>query len=237
MPREIKIFTDGASSGNPGPGGWGAIVASHSKVKEIGGGEDKTTNNRMELKAVIEALKVVNEVNSDHKVTIYSDSSYVINGSTSWLKGWKRNNWQTKQKSEVLNKDLWMEIDPLLEKIDCSFISVEGHVGIPANERADKIATSFSQDENIELFDGDLSDYEVNLEDLGSDSELKETKNRSKMKAYSYLSLVDGVLEKHKTWGDCEDRVKGKSDAKFRKAISEEDEKAILEEWGIKEEN
>lgn len=232
--KHIKVFTDGASSGNPGPGGWGSIVATNSKVFELGGGEDRTTNNRMELKAVIESLKFIHKEDLKEKIAVYSDSAYVVKGATSWISGWKKNNWQTKQKTEVLNKDLWEELSDVLEKVDCNFFSLEGHVGIPANERADEIAVAFSKKQEIKLYSGSLSDYEVNLDETSPNGSQKQNKDRSKMKAYSYLSLVDGELEKHKTWQGCEERVKGKVGARFRKAISPEDELSIIKSWGLK---
>lgn len=230
--KEIRVFTDGASSGNPGPGGWGAIVATHSRVKELGNGEEKTTNNRMELLAVIEALSFINKNDLDDTAVIHSDSKYVINGATKWIINWKKNDWKSAQKKDVLNKDLWERLDDLLSKVECKWQLLQGHSGIPGNERTDKIATSFSKKEKIELFDGPLSHYEVDLNKTKAEPGARKSNDRSKAKAYSYLSLVNGVVVKHSTWKDCEERVKGKKDVKFRKSISPEDEADILKQWG-----
>ena len=137
----IVIFTDGASKGNPGPGGWGAIVANGARVYELGGGETNTTNNRMELKAVLEALKKVATLPAQG-IDMYVDSKYVIQGATEWGSGWRRNGWITSTKKSVLNRDLW---EPLLDVIDAvsgkiSWHNVGGHIGIPGNERVDEIA-------------------------------------------------------------------------------------------------
>lgn len=231
MNSEIKIFTDGSSLGNPGPGGWGSVVWYGDNIKELGGKENPTTNNRMELKAVIESIIFVKKMNLP--MIIYSDSKYVIQGATAWIKNWKRNNWQTKQKSEVLNKDLWQKLDQALENTNIKWFQLEGHVGVLGNERADEIATTFAGGKDPELFDGTYSLYKRDLSNLRSVSGVKEKKDRSKLKAFSYLSLVDGELRKHSTWGDCEKRVRGKTGVRFKKAISLEDEKEIIREWGV----
>ena len=135
----IKIYTDGACSGNPGPGGWGVFIENSGKVTELSGRDENTTNNRMELKAVIEALKFFT-INS--KLTIHTDSKYVMDGASRWIINWKKNNWKTAQKKDVKNKDLWIELDNLLNYHDVSWVWVKGHDGIYGNERADYLATS-----------------------------------------------------------------------------------------------
>ena len=135
----IKIYTDGACSGNPGPGGWGVFIENSGNVTELSGRDENTTNNRMELKAVIEALKFFT-INS--KLTIHTDSKYVMDGASRWIINWKKNNWKTAQKKDVKNKDLWIEIDNLLNYHDVSWVWVKGHDGIYGNERADYLATS-----------------------------------------------------------------------------------------------
>lgn len=226
--NESIIFTDGASRGNPGPGGWGAVIVEGSDVKEIGGREDDTTNNRMEMTAVSEALKI-----SGDNVVIYTDSQYVANGITSWIKGWKAKGWKTAGKTDVLNKDLWEKIDKRKEGKQIEMKVIGGHVGIPGNERCDEIATLFADEKDVELFDGKLSDYKVDILNFDKNEVAKSKKDRSNMKAYSYLSLVDGVFKKHETWSECETRVKGKSGVLYRKAVSEEDEAEIKKEWGV----
>ena len=135
----IKIYTDGACSGNPGPGGWGVFIENSGNVTELSGRDENTTNNRMELKAVIEALKFF-IINS--KLTIHTDSKYVMDGASRWIINWKKNNWKTAQKKDVKNKDLWIELDNLLNYHDVSWVWVKGHDGIYGNERADYLATS-----------------------------------------------------------------------------------------------
>ena len=135
----IKIYTDGACSGNPGPGGWGVFIENSGNVIELSGREENTTNNRMELKAVIEALKFFT---TNSKLTIHTDSKYVMDGASRWIINWKKNNWKTAQKKDVKNKDLWIELDNLLNYHDVSWVWVKGHDGIYGNERADYLATS-----------------------------------------------------------------------------------------------
>ena len=138
----IKIYTDGACSGNPGPGGWGVFIENSGSVTELSGRDENTTNNRMELKAVIEALKFFT-INS--KLTIHTDSKYVMDGASRWIINWKKNNWKTAQKKDVKNKDLWIELDNLLNCHDVNWVWVKGHDGIYGNERADYLATSVIQ--------------------------------------------------------------------------------------------
>lgn len=233
----ITIFTDGASRGNPGPGGWGAVVVvGNDRVKELGGGEKHTTNNRMELTALAEALEYSKKLGLNLPIHIFTDSSYASNGATTWIHGWKKNNFQTRDKKDVLNRDLWERLDPLVTNDDeIHWHVVPGHSGIHGNERCDEIATSFADGNGLILFDGPLAEYAItDILDISRDEFKKEKKDRSKMKAYSYLSLVDGKAMRHESWADCKERVDGKSGVKFRKSVSPEDEKQILEEWGAK---
>lgn len=133
----IIIYTDGACSGNPGPGGWGALIIDKEEETELCGGEDNTTNNRMELMAAIEALRATNEVN---EVILYTDSQYVKNGINTWIHGWKKNGWKTAARKPVKNQDLWQSLDEEIvgRKIDWRW--VKGHDGDPGNERADALA-------------------------------------------------------------------------------------------------
>ncbi len=137
MTKKVEIFTDGACSGNPGPGGWGAILRYKGVDKEISGGKKDTTNNQMEMKAVIEAL---NSLTSACDVIVYSDSKYVIDGSTKWLSGWKAKGWKNSAKQAVKNKGLWIELDEAIQKHNVSWQWVKGHSGHPENERADQLA-------------------------------------------------------------------------------------------------
>lgn len=238
----ITIFTDGSSRGNPGPGGWAAIIRTEKDVFELGGREDHTTNNRMELMAAIEALAcVVSKKLAGGPVLVQSDSKYVIQGITSWVFGWKRNGWITAGKKEVGNRDLWEKLSALTTSVSgqvgaIEWKYVEGHAGHPGNERCDEIATSCADKNPVDLYVGARDRYPIDLDAApaaGAKAARAKKKSSSSIKAYSYLSLVDGVLEIHKTWSECEARVKGVRGAKFKKSGSESDEKSIIQEWGI----
>jgi len=139
MTNHIEIYTDGACSGNPGPGGWGVLMRYNGHEKEMLGGEEETTNNRMEMMAVIEALGALKKPSN---VKLYTDSKYVMQGITEWLEGWKARGWKTASKKPVKNKDLWERIDEQVQKHNVEFIWVKGHAGHPENERADELARS-----------------------------------------------------------------------------------------------
>jgi len=134
---DVTIYTDGACSGNPGPGGWGAILVHGKTRKELSGGETETTNNRMELQAAIEALKALKR---PCKVAVYTDSVYVRDGITKWIKGWQRNGWRTAAKKPVKNAELWQALQAALQPHDIDWHWVKGHAGHPENERADELA-------------------------------------------------------------------------------------------------
>ena len=134
----IKICTDGACKGNPGIGGWGALLVHNEQSIEIFDGELETTNNRMELKAVIEALNHATSMNDD--VQIYTDSSYVQKGIQEWILNWKKNGWRSSNKKPVKNQDLWQELDTLNSSLKVEWFWVKGHAGHPGNERADFLA-------------------------------------------------------------------------------------------------
>ena len=137
MSARVQVWTDGACSGNPGPGGWGAILRLGETTKELSGGEKLTTNNRMELLAAIRALEALTRPCA---VDIHTDSQYVRGGVTSWLKGWKKNGWKTSDKKSVKNQDLWEELDKLIATHDVAWHWVKGHAGNVDNERADELA-------------------------------------------------------------------------------------------------
>jgi ribonuclease HI len=223
----ITIFTDGAARGNPGPGGWGAIVVGEDTAIEIGGREEHTTNNRMELMAVISALE---SIPREREITIYTDSAYVLNGSTRWIFNWRRNNWITTQKEEVLNRDLWERMFETITHKIIDWQLLKGHSGVPANERCDVIATSFADNNQIILYNGSRERYGVSLS-TGATKESKKTKSRSK--AHSYVSEVGGVVEVHKTWEECKARVHGVPKARFKKSTSPSEEQEIIREFKI----
>jgi ribonuclease HI len=137
MTPKVTIYTDGACKGNPGPGGWGAILFYGDKKKEICGGEAGTTNNRMELMAAIQALELLNR---PCKVELHTDSQYVMKGIQEWIRGWKARGWKTADKSPVKNDDLWKRLDAARERHDVDWRWVKGHAGHPLNERADALA-------------------------------------------------------------------------------------------------
>ncbi|HEX8994208.1 MAG TPA: ribonuclease HI [Candidatus Paceibacterota bacterium] len=233
----IIIFADGASKGNPGPGGWGTIVSWDGQVEELGGGEKHTTNNRMEMTAAHEALRFAARLPSslDKKVVVHTDSSYVINGITKWVKGWKARGWKTAEKKDVLNRDLWEKLDEAaahFKKTEWRYVS--GHVGIAGNERADEIASDFALGKHVSLYRGKREDYGHDLESIAHDEEKQKVKSgastRSKQKAYSYVSLVEGDVRVHKTWSECEARVAGRK-ARYKKALSAADEAIIISEF------
>jgi len=134
----IIIYTDGACSGNPGPGGWGAILMWGTHRKELSGGEAETTNNRMELTAAIVALDAIK--GSGRRVELHSDSNYMREGITKWIHGWKRNGWRTADRKPVKNAELWQRLDALRQRHEVDWHWVKGHAGHPENERADELA-------------------------------------------------------------------------------------------------
>jgi ribonuclease HI len=226
-------FTDGASSGNPGPGGWGSIISSPmGRIWELGGHHPNTTNNRMELMGTIEALK---EVSKGAEIELFTDSTYVIKGITQWIWGWMKNGWKTGEGKDVVNRDLWeilhREVQRIGKKVKFSY--VPGHAGVPGNERVDEIAVAFSKGYPITLFKGDAKIYDVDLTQTVSAEIKPQSKKKSSSGPVIYLSLIGSKPERHTTWADCERRVKGQSGAKFKKAVSTEEESAILSAWGV----
>ena len=137
MQQNIRIYTDGACRGNPGPGGWGVVMYYGDKAKTLHGGESNSTNNRMELTAVIRALEALKR---PCQVELTTDSKYVIQGITEWIGNWKRRGWKTASKKPVLNVDLWQELDDLVQKHEINWHWVKGHSGHPENEKADMLA-------------------------------------------------------------------------------------------------
>jgi ribonuclease HI len=239
----IVVFTDGSSRGNPGPGGWGAVVIDTlGKVYELGGREDHTTNNRMEIAAALGALAHIESRKLTGEIEINTDSAYLIQGITMWVFGWEKNGWKTKTGDDVLNQDLWKELYAttyrLKHKQPIAWNKVGGHIGLLGNERADLIATNAADKTQQLLYVGPLSQYE---ELIGgsvfsgtADEKVAAKKKKSSSKAgpaYSYVSMLDGKIQTHKTWAECEKRVKGKSGTKFKKAFSKAEEDSLKKEW------
>jgi ribonuclease HI len=220
------IFTDGSSRGNPGPGGWGVIVATADSVSEYGGREDLTTNNRMELMAVIMGFEYTHP---DIPLTVYTDSAYVVSGMTRWVFGWRKNNWKTSAKQDVLNIDLWQRLVNLSTRRTIEWRLLKGHSGVPGNERCDVIATSYADNAPVVLYTGSRSRYGVDL--AVSHVPTLKAKSKNRAKPYSYVSQVGGIIKIHKTWDECLAHVKGVSGALYKKSVSQEDEDSIISEF------
>jgi ribonuclease HI len=235
------VFCDGAAKGNPGPGGWGVVIATADGfVTELGGRAAYTTNNKMELTAAIQALTDLAEVPGS--VAMHTDSTYVIKGISEWIRGWRQRGWKTAAGGDVLNRELWQELDALVSARGTRSIAwhyVRGHSGIPGNERVDAIADGLARGEAITLYQGPLAGYQIAIFDLPDDTTVPKRSKPSagapagKAAAHSYLSLVDGTPMRHGTWAECERRVKGRSGARFKKATSAEDERVILRGWQV----
>jgi ribonuclease HI len=236
--EDIIVFTDGACSGNPGRGGWGTIIVlPEGEVEELGGKAEETTNNRMELMAAIVGLERLAKIPG--KVSVYTDSVYVIKGITQWIWGWRQRGWKNSLGEDVANQDLWEQLSRAVgrraSEDRISWHYVRGHIGVPGNERVDEIAVSFSKGKSVSLYRGPLLRYGIAIHDIPEDTSLPEPKKDipKKIAAYSYVSLVDGIARRHKTWPDCERLVKGRSGAKFKKTTSAENEQEILVSWGV----
>jgi ribonuclease HI len=237
----ITVYTDGASRGNPGRGGWGAsIISSEGKVFELGGHEPETTNNRMEMSAVRGALSFIEERKLMGDMVIYTDSAYVLNGITMWMYGWEKNDWKTKTGEPVLNQDIWKELLVLMFRMKkthgVDFVKVKGHSGIIGNERVDTIATAYADGERIPLFTGSVADYEQLMQ--GSIHEKSAQKPKASVrqsalskKAFAYVSFVNGTFFADKTWDDCKARVAGVSGAKYKKVFSADEVSLVQKEW------
>ena len=238
MSDAIYAYCDGACSGNPGPGGWGAVlILPEGNVRELGGGERPTTNNRMEMMGAIAALRAVGD--RPEPVKLFSDSSYVISGITLWVHGWRRRGWQTMDNQPVLNRDLWEMLMGLTasRRDRLQWVQVKGHAGHELNERCDEIAVGYSKGMRPELYDGPAVGCGYSLLEPGP-AHLRAPggprgPSKPKTKGGYYLSVVGGKLEKHTTWPECQARVHGVSGAKFKKVTSADEEKTVLEQWGV----
>jgi ribonuclease HI len=240
--KSAIIYSDGACSGNPGPGGWGSIVVLGAKVQELGGASPSTTNNRMEMTGVLEALSYCIAHQKEiipKSIQVYTDSVYVIRGITEWIFGWKKRGWKTADNGEVSNREIWIELDQTvqaLKKLDfeLKWSFVKGHAGVPGNERCDVIAVCFSKDNYVDLYEGSVENYHFDVNQLPEERPLPEMKGKGNAdtKVYWYISLVNGVLTKHKTWAECEATVKGRP-AKYKKVSSEEEATAVKKSWGV----
>jgi len=244
---EVVVFTDGAAKGNPGPGGWGAVICvDRAAVRELGASGGHTTNNRMEMTAALQALSWLRGSGASQPlaVSILTDSTYLIRGVTEWMASWKRRGWKTAEGQDVANRDLWENLAEAIAELKAvgstvKWRYVRGHTGIAGNERADVIATTFASAIAPKLYEGPFESYGIEVDpDVAarvSQPARKGTRAAAAApkKTVTYLSVVDGIPARHATWAECERRVKGRSNARFKKAASVADEEAILAEWGF----
>ena len=244
--KTIIIYGDGACSGNPGPGGYGAIVIFPDQtVQELAEYYPQTTNNRMEILAILESFQLLlesKELKVSILIEVFTDSVYLIRGVTQWMFGWKKRGWKTAANDEVANQDLWLQMDKVLShlkmknqnlKINWNF--VKGHSGDPGNERCDQLAVAMSKRDAIEIYNGPAASYYFDITKLPEKKPLPEIKDRSSepKKPAWYLSLVNGVFKTHKTWAECEAIVKGRPGVKFKKVTSADEEEQIKKQWGL----
>jgi ribonuclease HI len=221
----IRIVTDGASSGNPGPGGWAAlIIHEDGTLEELGGHEPNTTNNRMELRGAIEGLR---RVPAGAPVQVVTDSTYLINGITRWIAAWRRRGWKKADGEPVSNRDLWQELDTLHGHV--TWEHVRGHAGHPENERANTIAQAYAARRTpppaAALPPG-----------AGTPpaADLIARIAAARPAGQTYLSLLGrGGLMRHRTWPECQARVHGVPGARYKKCRSVDEEIATVRAWGL----
>ncbi len=230
----IALYTDGASRGNPGPGGWAAIVIGDEKVIELAGAKKPATNNQMELQAVIAGLAYAQKHFPDGAVELHADSRYVLNGIEKWLDGWVRKGWMTMVKKPVENRDQWEELLALRDHFgkNLKLTKVDGHSGHLYNDRCDELAVTAALGKKVDLFEGSTKAYDTYLADNPPTSEKKSPSKAKTGPAYSYVSLVDGKVYADKDWAACEKRVKGKN-AKFKKVFSKAEETDLIQDYTL----
>lgn len=242
------MYTDGSSLGNPGPGGYGCVIVFNddNKVIELGGYCAETTNNKMELTAIVTALDYLKQqipprpsatppkLGGDQpQITIYTDSSYAINGITKWMFGWQKNNWITSTKTPVLNSEIWKQLVSLKSHFkNLSFVHVRGHAGVWGNERCDTIATSFAMHKKQDLFYGELAAYDQRIltPTISTTPSKNTAKKKTSEKAYAYVAHVNGTVQIFKDWESCKAAVHGKS-SKYKKVFSQKEQDALIRSW------
>lgn len=217
---ETIVFSDGGCIGNPGPGGWAAIVFANQTYRELGGGEKHTTNNRMELIAAIRGIGAA----PPGPVKVVTDSRYLVDGASKWIYGWKKKGWVKSDGGEVLNRDLWEEIDRASFMRKITWEHVPGHSGHPENERCDQIANAFARGGTPELKTGDGSW-------IFNGSAPEPDAPAGKYPKPLYLSIVDGDIREHASWPECEQRIKGRKGARCKKVVSRREHIAAIEAW------
>ncbi|MEY4615253.1 MAG: hypothetical protein RJB66_213 [Pseudomonadota bacterium] len=228
------VYSDGACSGNPGIGGWAFIHwTPNNMVREGSGCDPSTTNNRMEMTGALEALRSIPRGES---IIVLTDSVYLIRGITQWIFGWQRRGWKNAEGKDVLNKDIWEELARACRDKKIEWRYVRGHTGIAGNERVDELAVAQSQRRPLAGYSGPYSGYRVAILPLPEKVAIPEMKKQNgatsdKSKTF-YLSMVNGVVEQHSTWDQCQSRVKGVSQAKFKKVQSDQEAQDVLKAWG-----
>lgn len=231
--KEFYLFGDGACSGNPGAGGWGAILIypPGDQVVELGGGESQTTNNRMEILAILTGLKralVDADPGSSCVVHVFSDSRYAIDGASQWVHGWQRRGWMTSTGEPVKNSDLWKEFLDVLRSMPPSWRlewnHIAAHSGLEANERCDEIAVAFAKGKAIDLYHGALKSYGVNWQTRLATGQSERP---------YYLSLIGGEIYRDESWPQCQARVQSARGAKYKKVKSQTEEAFVLKQWGF----
>jgi ribonuclease HI len=232
MSKPYYIVSDGACMKNPGPGGWGLIVVTPGEqVTEFGGYEAESTNNRMELmgfyRGMQEVYKRAKAEPGNKILHAISDSKYVLDGASKYIKNWQKNGWKTSTGGDVKNQEMWEKVakgQELFKEIGFKFEYelVKGHSGNDANERVDQIAVKYSrsEEEALELFEGPLSKYPIQVQTGAPFHQV-------------YLSYVGGKLTRHAKWDDCKAAVEGKAGAKYKKVTNRLQERETLEGWGV----
>lgn len=236
--KTLTIYTDGASRGNPGPGGWGAVVLVDGYAMELAGAAKKATNNQMELEAVISVLSDSGAKAHKGPVVVHSDSAYVINGLTSWMYGWEKKGWVTMAKTPVENKAMWQKALVLAKEYGdrLTFTKVSGHAGDLYNERCDELAVAAALNKKETHFQGSQKDYDAFLTEIGTTAKKaapKKKKSTATGPAYAYVSTVGGKVYSDKTWAACEARVKGKKGAKYKKVFSKAEETSLVQDYTL----
>jgi ribonuclease HI len=224
MTNEVVLYTDGGCIGNPGPGGWAAILVRSGRYEEMGGREPATTNNRMEMTA---ALRGLERCRPGDRVRVVTDSRYLVDGMTRWLRGWKARGWRKADKEPVLNQDLWQALEAAAKDRQVRWEHVAGHAGHPENERCDRIANAYARGEKPELRTGDGSWIYGPTPDAAALAEVSD----DRLPQPVYLSCVEGAVEEHATWADCEVRIKGVKGARCKKVHSKSEYFAAMLAW------
>lgn len=232
MASEVVLYTDGGCIGNPGPGGWAAILVRSGRYEELGGGEPATTNNRMEMTA---ALRGLERSRPGERVRVVTDSRYLVDGMTRWIRGWKARGWRKADKEPVLNQDLWQALEAAAADRQVKWEHVAGHSGHPENERCDRIANGFARGEKPELRSGDGSwiyaPVAVAPVPTASLPAAPADGSNDRLPQPVYLSCVEGAVEEHATWTACETRIKGVKGARCKKVHSKSEYFAAMLAW------